>query len=152
VAIVATNDAQWQGLCRAIGATLSEDTRFATLASRLSSRDELDAAIGGWTATRDVDEIERLLQAEGVPVHRATTSTDAFADPQLRAREHMVTVEHGELGEVPVENSRMRFSATPARVTSPGPTFGQHNEQVLTEILGLGDEEFVELLAAGVLE
>jgi crotonobetainyl-CoA:carnitine CoA-transferase CaiB-like acyl-CoA transferase len=152
VAIVATNDAQWQGLCHAIGAPLSGNARFATLASRLESRDELDAAIGGWTATRDVDEIERLLQAECVPVHRATTSTDAFADPQLRAREHIVTVAHPELGPVPVENSRMRFSATPARVTAPGPTFGQHNEQVLTEILGLSDEEFVELLAAGVLE
>lgn len=46
----------------------------------------------------------------------------------------------------------MRFSATPARVVAPGPTFGQHNQQVLTEILGLGEEEFVELLAAGVLE
>ena len=105
-----------------------------------------------WTASHDVDEIERLLQAEGVPVHRASTTADIFDDPQLQAREHLITVEHGELGEVPIENSRMRFSATPARVTSAGPTFGQHNQHVLTEILGLSEEEFVELLAAGVLE
>ena len=68
------------------------------------------------------------------------------------AREHLVTVEHPEFGPVPIENSRMRFSATPARVTAPGPTFGQHNQQVLTEILGLSEEEFIELLAEGVLE
>ena len=152
VAIVSTSDVQWQGLCRAIGALLSDDARFATLASRIEHRDAVDAAMGAWTATRDVDEIEQLLQAEGVPVHRATTSTDAFADPQLQARDHIVTVEHAELGRVPIENSRMRFSATPARVTAPGPTFGQHNQQVLTEILGLSDDEFVELLAEGVLE
>jgi crotonobetainyl-CoA:carnitine CoA-transferase CaiB-like acyl-CoA transferase len=152
VAIVATNHSQWQGMCRAMGATLSGDAHFATLVSRMEHCDALDAVIGAWTATRDVDEIERLLQAEGVPVHRATTSTDAFADPQLQAREHLVTVEHAELGQVPIENSRMRFSATPARVSAPGPTFGEHNQQVLTEILGLSDEEFVELLAAGMLE
>src|SRR5207253_10500078 len=120
---------------------------FATLDSRLEHREALDAVVGAWTATRTVDEIERLLQAKDVPVHRAATSTDAFADPQLGARDHMVTVEHAELGPVPVENSRMRFSATPARVTAPGPTFGQHNQQVLTGILGLRDDEFVALLA-----
>lgn len=152
VAIVSTNDAQWQGLCRAVGAPLSDDARFASLASRIEHREALDAVIGMWTATRDVGEIERLLQAEAVPVHRVATSADAFADPQLQAREHIVMVEHAELGSVPIENSRMRFSATPARVTAPGPTFGQHNQQVLTEILGLNDDEFVDLLAAGVLE
>ncbi len=152
VAIVSTNDAQWQGLCRAIRETLADDARFATLTSRLEHREALDAAIGAWTATRELDDIEKLLQAEGVPVHRATTSSDAFADPQLIARDHIVTVEHAELGQVPIENSRMLFSATPARVTAPGPTFGQHNQQVLTEILGLSENEFVELLAEGVLE
>ncbi|MDP9236804.1 MAG: CoA transferase [Chloroflexota bacterium] len=152
VAIVCTDDAQWQGLCRAIGAPLSEDARFATKASRIEHRAALDEALGTWTATRDVDDIEQLLQAEGVPIHRVTTSTDVFADPQLRAREHIINVEHAELGQVPVENSRMRFSATPARVTASGPTFGQHNQQVLTEILGLSEEEFVDLLAEGVLQ
>jgi len=85
-------------------------------------------------------------------VHRASTTADVFDDPQLKAREHLVMADHGELGQVPIENSRMRFSATPSRVTSAGPTFGQHNQQVLTEILGLSEEEFIELLAEGVLE
>jgi len=152
VAIVATDDGQWHRLCRAIGAPLAEDARFATLVSRIEQREALDAAIGAWTGIRDVDDVEQRLQAEGVPVHRVMTSTDAFADAQLREREHIVMVEHAELGPVPIENSRMRFSATPACVKAPGPTFGQHNQQVLTEILGLGEEEFIELLAEGVLE
>ena len=153
VAIVATDEAEWRGLCGAIGSpALSDDARFATLEARIANRGALDEAVAAWTATREADEIEQLLQAAGVPVHRATTSSDAFADPQLRARDHFVTVEHPELGAVPIENSRMRFSATPACVTAPGPTFGRHNQQVLTEILGMSQEEFVELLADGVLE
>jgi crotonobetainyl-CoA:carnitine CoA-transferase CaiB-like acyl-CoA transferase len=152
VAIAVTDETQWQGLCRALGAELAPDKRFATMESRLANQEALDAIIAGWTSTRDVDEIERALQAQGVPVHRLSTSTDVFADAQLAAREHIITREHGELGPVPIENSRMRFSATPARVTAAGPTFGEHNQRVLTEVLGLSDEEFVELLAEGVLQ
>ena len=153
VAVVATNDTQWRALCHTIDdPALAADPRFATLDARLANRDALDARIAAWTATRDAGEVERTLQSAGVPVHRLATSADAFADPQVQAREHFVTVEHPELGPVPVENSRMRFSATPARVTAPGPTFGQHNQHVLSEILGIGEEEFVELLTEGVLE
>jgi benzylsuccinate CoA-transferase BbsF subunit len=151
VAIAATNDEQWAGLCRAIGA-LAGDVRFNTNESRLANQAPLDSAVAGWTSVREVDAIERALQAEGVPVHRLVTTLDAFEDPQLAAREHFLQVEHGELGTVLVENSRMRFSATPACVTAAGPTFGQHNQQVLTEILGLGDDRYVELLAEGVLQ
>jgi benzylsuccinate CoA-transferase BbsF subunit len=150
VAIAVTSDDEWSGLCRVIS-PLAADDRFATMEARLANQDALEKLIADWTRTRDVADIENSLQAERVPVHRLTTTADVFSDPQLAAREHIVTVNHGELGDVPVENSRMRFSATPANVTTSGPTFGQHNQQVLTEILGLDDEAFVELLAEGVL-
>lgn len=150
VAIAVTSEREWAGLCRAI-TSLAGDARFSTMESRLANQEPLEAAISDWTRTREVTAIEEALQAERVPVHRLTTTVDAFSDPQLAAREHIVTVAHGEFGEVPVENSRMRFSATPARVTNAGPTFGQHNEQVITEILGLDEEAFVELLTEGVL-
>lgn len=150
VAIAITNEEEWAGLCRAITA-LADDSRFSSMESRLANRESLDAAMGEWTKTRDVAAIEDALQAERVPVHRLTTTVDAFSDPQLAAREHIITVKHGEFGEVPVENSRMRFSATPANVTAAGPTLGEHNQQVIQDILGLDEEAFIELLAEGVL-
>ena len=152
ISIAATTDAEWQALAGIIGGALSADDRFRTNASRLEHNDALEAALSAWTSERDVDEIEQALQAKSVPAHRLTTMVDVFADPQLAAREHLITVQHGELGDVPIENSRMRFSATPARVTSAGPTFGQHTQHVLTDILGVGDEEVVELMAEGVLQ
>ena len=51
-----------------------------------------------------------------------------------------------------IENSRMIFSDTPARVKAPGPVFGQHNEEVLRDVLGYSDEEVLELVTNGVLE
>lgn len=153
VAIVAADDAQWAALCQAIGEpSWLADPRFATLEARVANRPALDAAIGAWTSARRENEIEELLQAAHVPAHRASTSADVLADPQLAARGHFIEVEHAEFGPVTIENSRMVFSDTPAQVLSPGPVFGQHSEQVLRDILGYSEEEFTDLLVAGVLE
>ena len=99
----------------------------------------------------DVDALEQRLQSVGVPVHRVTTSRDAFEDPQLAARPHFVQVEHTGVGPMPYENTRALLSETPGR---PGacPTLGQHNALVLHEILGLGEDEVTELIIAGAIE
>jgi len=88
----------------------------------------------------------------GVPVYRVATSRDVLADPQLKARKHIVYLEHLRLGTVAFETSRMRFSRTPAAVTWPGPEIGQHNDYVLREILAMTDEEITELVADEALE
>jgi crotonobetainyl-CoA:carnitine CoA-transferase CaiB-like acyl-CoA transferase len=153
VAIAATSEAQWQALCEASdNAGWRDDPRFLTNDLRLEHAEALDALIGAWTAGQEAGAVEETLQRARVPVHRVNTSEDCFADPQLGFREHLFTVEHPELGPVPVESSRMRFSGTPAQVARPGPTFGQDNEYVLRELLGMTDEEVVELTIAGALE
>jgi crotonobetainyl-CoA:carnitine CoA-transferase CaiB-like acyl-CoA transferase len=153
VAIACANEQEWHGLCAATGHDeWARDPRFATFAARREHREALDAALGAWTAEREVDAIERTLQAAGVPAHRASTSADLFADPQLRHRNFWVEVEHPELGPVPIDNSHVVLSRTPSEIRWPGPTFGQHNEHVLREILRLTDEEIIELTVAGVLE
>ena len=122
-------------------------------AARVQEADALDALVSEWTAARSPDEIESILQATGVPVHRASTTADAFADPQLRHRRHFVTAEHATLGPVPIEATRFLLSRTPA-VTPPrpGPPFGLDNETVLRDLLGMSGDEIVEATVAGALE
>ena len=55
-------------------------------------------------------------------------------------------------GRAPVESSRLRFSETPPRGPTHGPLYGEHNDFVLREILGMADEEIIELVASGALE
>ncbi len=128
------------------------DPRFATFAARQANREALEQAIAAWTCTHDVEAIERTLQAAGVPAHRASSSADAFADPQLAHRGHFVMLDHPELGPVPLEGSRMVLSRTPAQIRWPGPTLGQHNELALRELLGLSEDEVTALAVAGALE
>ncbi len=153
VAIVCSTNEQWSSLCQATDyGAWQADPRFETLGARLTNRAALDDEIAQWTAPQAVDAVEQRLQAAGVPVHRATSTADLLTDPQIAHRGHVAWVDHPELGSIPLETSRLRFSHTPPRQPVPGPAFGQHNDIVLRELLGLSDEEIVEVVLSGALD
>ena len=147
VALAAPTDAAWRALCLASGRRWNEDPRFATAVARLEHRAALDEAIGSWTSGFDPAGLEEVLQRVAVPVHRVSTSADTFSDPQLEARRHIISLEHPQLGPVPVETSRMRFARTPATAAWAAPEIGQHNDYVLRDLLGFTDKEIMELVA-----
>jgi len=72
-------------------------------------------------------------------------------DLQLRHRHHFVEMDHAEMGLHLSERPPFRLSKTPSEPQRPFPSFGEHTEFVCKEILSMGDEEFAELIGAGVL-
>jgi benzylsuccinate CoA-transferase BbsF subunit len=152
IAIACTVQAQFVALSGVASKGWAADERYATLAARMANREALEATIGEWTAGCERDDLESALIAAGVPAHRVSTAMDAFNDPHLAALGHFPTVQHAEVGEVPVEASRIRLSRTPAQPPAPAPMIGEHNEQVLAGILGMSEEEIIEVVASGALE
>jgi crotonobetainyl-CoA:carnitine CoA-transferase CaiB-like acyl-CoA transferase len=152
VAITARDDAEWRRLAGLIGAPgLADDPRFATLAARKTNEDALEAAIAAWTAGRDAYEVERLLQAEGVPAHVVAESADVVNDPQLLARRSFIKQPHPRSGETVIDAARYDLSATPAQYPRTAPVFGRDNQYVLAEILGYPQSKIDALGAAGAL-
>jgi len=151
--IAVSGEDQWISLCTAIGeAGLAIDPRFDTLQHRKENETELDSIIESWTVGRTPHDVMTLLQEAGVPAGIVENAADLFEDPQLRARGLFWPLEHSEMGMFTHLGASMVLSETPAHASSPSPCMGEHNEYILTKILGKTDEEFVELLAAGVLE
>ena len=151
--IAVASDAQWIALCNAIGRPeLAADTRFDTLEHRKENEATLDAELKSWTIQRSPEEVMTILQAAGVAAGIVSNAADVFEDPQLRERGLFWPMEHNEMGMFTHLGSSVVLSKTPAQATAPSPCMGEHNEFVITKILGKSDEEFVELLAAGVLE
>jgi crotonobetainyl-CoA:carnitine CoA-transferase CaiB-like acyl-CoA transferase len=151
--IAVANDVQWIALCHAIGKPdLATDARFDTLQHRKQNEQALDAEIETWTIDRTPEEVMTVLQAAGVPAGIVSNAADVFEDPQLHERGLFWPMEHNEMGMFTHLGSSMVLSETPAQASTPSPCIGEHNEYVITKILGKSDEEFVELLAAGVLE
>jgi len=152
LALAAPDDASWRALADVLAGELASDVRFTNAEQRVARRAALDAAISARTAPREVAELEAALQAAGVPAHRVSTSADVLADAQLAAREHLVWREHPQLGTVPLESSRLRFSRSAHSTAWPGPLLGQHNFEVLADLLGMNDEEIARLAESGALE
>jgi crotonobetainyl-CoA:carnitine CoA-transferase CaiB-like acyl-CoA transferase len=151
--IAVFTDAEWGSLTRAIGnPPWTGESRFATLLGRKQHEDELDQLLQSWTIKRDAREVMELLQSAGVAAGVIQSGKDLLEDDrQLRARGHYVPIEHPEAGRQRVDGVRIKLSAAPGTVRHPAPLLGQHNEYVFKELLGISEEEYVNLLVEQVI-
>jgi crotonobetainyl-CoA:carnitine CoA-transferase CaiB-like acyl-CoA transferase len=131
------DDEEWQRLCRAAGAALSEDARFQNAEGRRAHERELNAALASWTRARDATEVMRLLQGHGVHAAVVNTVRDLFADPQLLARAVWQEQEHPEIGRHRYRMVSYQLAETPGRVRRAAPCLGQDNDEVFSRWLGL---------------
>jgi len=151
--IAVFSDEEWQSFCRIMGnPEWSRDPRFATVAARVENSAELDRLVEAWTKRHTAEEVMTLLQEGGVAAGMVHTAEGVHNDPQLAARDHFGKLEHREIRRYHCDGPAFKLSKTPAQMKMPAPCLGEHNEYVLKEILGLSEEEFVELLLGGALE
>lgn len=151
-AIAVFSDEEWRSFCEALGdPAWGQDPKFSTFLARKENEDELDSLIGELTQSFKAEELMFMLQKAGIMAGVVKTPEEVCKDPQLRHRGYFVKLKHSELGEYPFEGSCSKLSETPAELARPSPCLGEHNHLVITELLGMSDEEFVELLENGVV-
>ncbi len=119
---------------------------------RKENEDELDSLIAGWTKNFSAEEVTEMMQANGVPSGVVSDCQDVYHNRQLQYRQHFVQLEHPEIGRHYYEGPPFVLSKTPAEIERPSPCLGEHNEYFYTQILGMGDDEFTDLLAEGVFD
>ncbi len=153
IAISVTNDYQWRRLCERMNrADMISNEIFWTARSRRRNASELDAIIGEWTKDWDARELMDYLQKAGVPAGVVQSQADLWEDPQLRHRGFFQWLDHAECGLMPYDGLTYDLSETPGALRMPQALIGQHNEEILKEILGLDDDSISDLIVNGVLE
>ena len=149
--IAVFSDGQWASLCQVMGKTdYRDDARFSTLPARKQNEDEINELISGWTINFTPKEVMTKLQSAGVPSGVVKNAADIYDDPQLRQRKLFWPLQHPDMGLFTHLGQGFELSKTPARARTPSPRLGEHTEYVCSKILGMTDEEFVELMGAGV--
>ncbi|MEK7246670.1 MAG: CaiB/BaiF CoA-transferase family protein [Pseudomonadota bacterium] len=148
------NDSQFRKFCEFAGRPeFGLDARFRTNSLRVKHRAELMAEIEALTRTGTTDHWVKGLTALGVPAGPVNDVAQVFQDPQVRHRGMKIAVPNpdAEGGAVALIGNPIKFSETPVDYRRPPPRLGQHTDEVLTELLGLGPNEIGALRAAKVI-
>ena len=147
------NSEEWEAFSRVLGnPPWAQEQRFSTLELRKNHEDELERLVSEWTQKHTAEEVMTILQAAGVAAGVVQNAQDVLErDPHLRERGLLATLEHPVLGAFGHQTPPFKLSGTPAMLR-PAPCLGEHSEYVCTKLLGMADEEFVDLVSARVFE
>lgn len=147
------NDGQFARFCALAGCPeLATDKRYATNAARVENRHELIPLLERALGHRTSAEWIALFEREAVPCGPINRLDEVFADPQVEARRMRISLDHRRAGEVPLVGSPMKFSATPVEYRQAPPVLGEHNAEVLGDLLGLSPQEQLCLSAEGIID
>ena len=146
-AIAIDTEDQWKALASIIPELdANQDNR-----TRQANHDAIDQAIGAWTIGRDARAIMMECQSRGIPAGLVQRSSDLLADPQYLHRKFYRYHEHPEMGNVPYAGHQYRISNYDNGPRGPAPLLGEHSFEVLTELLGLDEDELSLAFASGAV-
>ncbi len=150
---IITLDNQWPGLCNAMGRPeLAADPRYATNAKRVENSAEVIAAIQAWVDAQSSDDVILAALAEArVPCAPVLSIAEVVATPHMRERGTVRTVHDPKLGDVTLPGMPLHFSEFPRHLPLAAASLGEHNDEVLSEMLGYDAERIARLRAEGVL-
>ena len=152
-ALIAGNgDSIYKRLMNTIGRNeLGNDPALKDNAGRVARIDEIDHAIGLWTAQRSVTEVLEALDAASVPAGRIYTIADIAADPHYEARGMLQQITMADGSSLTVPGVVPKLSVTPGGLHRNAPALGQDTDEVLRGI-GLSAVQIQALKDKGIVQ
>jgi formyl-CoA transferase len=129
---------------------LANDVSLQDNAGRVARVQELDQAVGEWTAKHSVDEVLNALDGASVPAGRIYTVADIAADPHYAAREMLQNIQLDDGSQLTIPGVVPKLSVTPGQHRSNAPALGQDTDAILKEI-GLSAAQIEKLKASGIV-
>jgi CoA:oxalate CoA-transferase len=153
ICVMAQNNRLWTRLCAAMGRPeLASDPRFDSVPNRTENAAEVYRIVEQWFASISEDEALRLLEQHRVPAAPVLSVEETMNHPHMRQRRTIRKVSDPLLGDLQIPGSAYRFSEFPDDLELHAPLLGEHNLEVLHELLGYSQERVAHLEAQGVLQ
>jgi benzylsuccinate CoA-transferase BbsF subunit len=155
IAISVASFEQFRALAGVLALEVGALDEYSTLKQRQRSRDALDDIIAAATRGWDGLALESALQEAGVEATRLASPKDVWLDPQLRSRGFGEVVPAPayapEIGPRVFPRQAWLMSETASSTRSPAPAFGEHTQEVLSDLLGMTNAAIDELERDGVI-
>ena len=149
IAISAQDEREWRALCHLAG--LSGSFASMSLVERQGAEDGIDEALSEWTSGRERDDLVVRMCGAGVTAAPVADARDMAEDPFLDARGFWAELDHREVGRRRYPGLPLHLSATPATYRRGAPCLGEHNREVLVQVLGFSGSRVDELERTGML-
>ena len=147
IAISVTDDAAWTGLLSIAPQEWTTDHRFVDNEARMANADALDELIAAWTVGFNNVDLAARLQAVGVAAHIVATNEDILQDDHVKQRGWYQAKPSSRFTRDLFGSHPVRMTATPGRWERAGPSLGEHTAEVLTDVLGMTEDEVERLVA-----
>ncbi len=143
IAIACATDKLFVRLAEAMGRPeLASSGLYGEQKTRLENRHDVNEIVRDWCGSLTREEILQRCFATGAPAGPLNNIADIFGDRQFHARRNLVAIDEQDLGETIVVPAVIpRLSETPGKIRHLGPKLGQHTEEILEGLLGMGKEE-----------
>jgi crotonobetainyl-CoA:carnitine CoA-transferase CaiB-like acyl-CoA transferase len=156
IAIACLTDDEWKSLSKVVDEAWIRASLFATVECRIANQTKLDRLLSRWTTRRDAFVLMAELQENGIAAGVCQTAEDRCdRDPQLKELKWLTEVTGTKIGRWPLAEFPVKMSATPAHVGGQldrgAPGYGEDNEWVLGELLGMSSKLISELADDGVI-
>ncbi|KAI9313840.1 CoA-transferase family III, partial [Dichotomocladium elegans] len=156
VIIGGNGDSIYKRLMTMIGREDLIGPEYETNADRVKKQEEIDGAIAEWTAKHTPDDVLEKLARASVPAGKIYSAKDLVEDKHIIARGMIeeVTVgteEDGRGWHIKIPGMSPVLHGTPGSTQWAGPDLGQDTVEVLSDELGLGQEELDGLRSKGVI-
>ena len=146
------NERMWGSFCDLLGLdALKKDPRFCENSRRLENRKTLMEIIDRKLAEKTVAEWIPLFDKAGIPCGAINPFDRVFNDPQVLHLGLVKEVEHPKYGKVKMVGPPASFSESAVGIQSPPPVLGEHNQEILTRILGYPADAARSLKEEGVI-
>jgi 2-methylfumaryl-CoA isomerase len=160
IMIVALTHRQWTGLLKvtglgeeatAVGRRLELDLDLE--GDRFRARKELAALFAPWFAARPVEEFAAAFDRAGVTWSEFRSFAQAVAeDPDVSPAHPMFEIlEQPGIGQYLMPGLPIEFGAFGREPPHRAPMLGEHTDEILAEIVGLGGAEIGRLHDAGIV-
>lgn len=151
--IIATmNDTQFGRVAKLLGhPEWASDPRFARNGARVEHRNDLVELMSASLRRRGSHAWLGDLEAANIPAGPINRISDLDGDPQLAAREMVVSFPDAVKGVVKTAGNPVKLSGTPVRYTLPPPALGEHTQEVLERELGMSATEITALRERSII-
>ena len=130
---------------------LLDDPRFADPLQKLEHNGEFDVIFMEWMMEKTQEELFRTSQEHRLPVAPVNLINKVLEDPQFKAREALVEIDHPVIGKATYPGVPFKLPEVLSSPQQPAPTLGQHNHEIFCGLLGYSKEDIDGFASEGII-